>query len=236
MGRQQLLLHLGWVDGRALRSGHRHPDGCAALAWRLGRAVRCRPDHQWRAGRFRGFAATPVGMVAVLLLVVTAVGIAVVWAPENPSRSDRLNTRAALPARNSSSRPWASVNTRPRWAAAVLNPGHAARPKARHPAGVCLHELDVRLGETATGFEAVDPLREQMLGSLFSNNYINSLGRVRRLRRLRSSIEGNALRAMLRSGLGDEGLSSWLCGCQRQAVAALQRRLIALRQAHCALP
>jgi hypothetical protein len=44
-----------------------------------------------------------------------------------------------------------------------------------------------------------------MLGSLFSNNYINNLGRVRRLRRLHSSIEGNALWAMLRSGLGTRG-------------------------------
>jgi hypothetical protein len=46
-----------------------------------------------------------------------------------------------------------------------------------------------------------------MLGWLFSNTYINRLGRVRRLRRRQSFIEGNALWAMLRSGLGNEGLS-----------------------------
>jgi hypothetical protein len=99
-----------------------------------------------------------------------------------------------------------------------------------------LHELDVRLGETATGFEAVDPLREQMLGSLFSNNYINSLVRFGGCDVCAARSKATPFGPCCALAWGDEGLSSWLCGCQGQAVAALQRRLIALRQAHCALP
>jgi hypothetical protein len=48
------------------------------------------------------------------------------------------------------------------------------------------------------------PLREQMLGWLFSSDYLDGLGRVSGLPRLHGSIEGNALWAMLRLGLEDE--------------------------------
>ena len=55
-----------------------------------------------------------------------------------------------------------------------------------------------------SGDSTLIPLREQMLGWLFSSDYLNSLGRVRGLPRLHGSIEGNALWAMLRLGLADE--------------------------------
>jgi hypothetical protein len=55
-----------------------------------------------------------------------------------------------------------------------------------------------------SGDSTIIPLREQMLGWLFSSDYLNSLGRVRGLPRLHGSIEGNALWAMLRLGLADE--------------------------------
>src|SRR5215216_6128136 len=48
------------------------------------------------------------------------------------------------------------------------------------------------------------PLRDQMIGWLFSKDYLGSLGRVQDLPLLHGSIEGNALWAMLSLGLADE--------------------------------
>lgn len=54
------------------------------------------------------------------------------------------------------------------------------------------------------GDPTLTPLREQMLGWLFSSDYLDSLGWVRGLPRLHGSIEGNALWAMLSLGMADE--------------------------------
>jgi hypothetical protein len=68
-----------------------------------------------------------------------------------------------------------------------------------HWALVALAELGYPSGDPS-----LIPLREQMLGWLFSADYLSSLGRVRGLPRLHGSIEGNALWAMLGLGLADE--------------------------------
>lgn len=54
------------------------------------------------------------------------------------------------------------------------------------------------------GDRTLVPLREQMLGWLFSTDYLDGLGRVHGLPRLHGSIEGNALWAMLTLDLADE--------------------------------
>ena len=54
------------------------------------------------------------------------------------------------------------------------------------------------------GDPTLTPLRDQMLGWLFSGDYLASLGRVRGLPLLHGSIEGNALWAVLSLGLADE--------------------------------
>jgi hypothetical protein len=68
------------------------------------------------------------------------------------------------------------------------------------------HWVLVTLAELGypSGDPSLIPLREQMLGWLFSADYLSSLGRVRGLPRLHGSIEGNALWAMLSLGLADE--------------------------------
>jgi len=68
------------------------------------------------------------------------------------------------------------------------------------------HWVLVTLAEL--GYPAQDddliPLRDQMIGWLFSKDYLGSLGRVQDLPLLHGSIEGNALWAMLSLGLADE--------------------------------
>jgi hypothetical protein len=68
------------------------------------------------------------------------------------------------------------------------------------------HWVLVALAEL--GYPAEDetllPLRDQMVDWLFSEDYLNSLGKVRGLPRLHASIEGNALWAMLTLGLADD--------------------------------
>jgi len=81
------------------------------------------------------------------------------------------------------------------------------------------HWVLVALAELGypSGDSALIPLREQILGWLFSSDYLKSLGRVRRLPRLHGSIEGNALWAMLKLGLADERadqLAERLCRAQ----------------------
>jgi hypothetical protein len=68
------------------------------------------------------------------------------------------------------------------------------------------HWVLVTLAELGypSGDPTLAPLHDQMLGWLFSGDYLDSLERVRGLPRLHGSIEGNALWAGLILGLADE--------------------------------
>ncbi len=68
------------------------------------------------------------------------------------------------------------------------------------------HWVLVTLAELGypAGDEALNPLRDQMLSWLFTDDYLHNLGRVRGLPRLHGSIEGNALWTMLALGLADD--------------------------------
>lgn len=68
------------------------------------------------------------------------------------------------------------------------------------------HWVLVTLAELGypSGDESLVPLREQILGWLFSREYLGGLARTRGLPRLHGSIEGNALWSLLVLGLADE--------------------------------
>jgi hypothetical protein len=63
-----------------------------------------------------------------------------------------------------------------------------------------------------TGDESLLPLRDQILGWLFSSDYERYLGRVHELPTLHASINGNAVWSALSLGIADDAPSDWSSG------------------------